>query len=208
MRRTFRHTLALAGTLAVLAGCGASTQLTNMWADPQYGNGPMHSVLVVAMRDDPSRRRIMEDAYARELDRHGVEVTPSYAIFPGAVPDTDQIFRAVEDRHIDGVLIVSPLPTERQTYYVPGYVTTQPVYAYNPWTGRYHERWMYAHQPGYREVQRTARHQIDLYGTGAESRLVWTAVGESIDPSSANDVSSEVARRVVPELQRHGIIGR
>ena len=208
MRCTLRHTLTLFGALALLAGCGAGTQLTNMWADPEYGNAPMHSIVVVAMRDDPRRRRIMEDAYAAQLERHGVEVTSSYTLFPRAVPDTDEIFRAVEDRRIDGVLMVSPLPTERQSYYVPGYVTTRPVYGYNPWTGRYHERWAYVHQPGHREVQRTARHQIDLYDTGADSRLVWTAVGESIDPSSANEVSQEVARRVVPELQKRGIIAR
>jgi len=200
--------LAFAGALALLAGCGASTQLTNMWADPQYSAGPMHRILVVAMRDDRARRRIMEDAYASALERHGVEVTPSYDVFPDAVPDTDQIDRVVDDRHFDGVLIVSPLPTERQNVYVPGYVTTQPVYAYNPWSGRYHERWAYVHHPGYREVERTARHQIELWDTGPSGRLVWTAVGESLDPSSAAQVSAEVAKRVVPELVHRGILAR
>lgn len=198
----------VAGALAVLAGCGSATQLTNMWADPQYSAGPMHSILVVAMRNGPARRRIMEDAYASQLDRHGVDVTPSYQRFPNAVPDTDQIERVVEERRFDGVLMISPLPTERQTVYVPGYVTTQPVYAYNPWSGFYHERWVYVHHPGYREQQRTVRHEIDLWDTGPNGHLVWTAIGESIDPNSVSEVSNEVARRVVPELQRRGLIGR
>ena len=44
------------------------------------------------------------------------------------------------------------------------------------------------------------RHQIDVYSTGIDGRLVWTGTSESVDPASRDQVRVKVADRVVAEL--------
>lgn len=196
----------LAGLLVgALMGC-ASTSLVNMWMDPTYDQPPMKSMLVVAMKKDPARRRIMEDALALELAKHGVTTMPSYRLFPNEAPDTAEVADAVAKNGYDGVVVASPLPTERNAVYVPGYSTIESRPVYNWWSGRYHTQYIRVHHPGYVEPERVVRHQIDVWSTGSGGALIWTAVGEQIDPNSANQVSHEIADKVVPELVRKHLI--
>ena len=63
--------------LAVTAGCAAQSEMTNLWKDPSFTSGPMRNVLVVALRKDPVRRRMWEDAFVDELGARGLSATPS-----------------------------------------------------------------------------------------------------------------------------------
>src|SRR5215471_3259413 len=74
--------LAIAGVLAAgLFACGTSTQLVNVWRDPEYPSRPLHDVLVMQMSRDPAHRRLWEDEFTYELKHHGVHATPSYRIW-------------------------------------------------------------------------------------------------------------------------------
>src|SRR5262245_20836152 len=116
---------ALACALAcVLAGCGTQTSLTNMWRDPTFSAPPMSKVLVIAVKRDPALRRIWEEGLNKEMDEHGVSAVPSYQLFPGDLPDTQQVIESVRSQGFDGVLITHSLGTEVSQHYVPGYVTT------------------------------------------------------------------------------------
>lgn len=57
--------------------------------------------------------------------------------FPEGVPDTTAIANAVKDDAIESVMVVKKLTSEENTRYVPGYVSTEPVTRYNPWTRAY-----------------------------------------------------------------------
>lgn len=208
--RIIRATL-LAAALAVSAaaiwgGCASNSGLVNMWRDPSYSEPPMRKILIVAMTRNSARRRILEDAIGRELDKRGVDAVPSYEPFPGAPPDTMQIEDAVRSGNYEGVLLSSRLRTERSTNYVPGYVTTQPVTRVSPWTGRYRTYWVDVMQPGYTEEEVTVRHEVELWSMREGGRLVWTAIGETVNPSSASEVTRDIAKNVVPELERQGFI--
>src|SRR5689334_8028861 len=74
-----------------LAGCGSQTSLTNMWRDPTFSSPPMTKVLVIAVKRDPAMRRIWEDGMTQEMSEHGVKAVPSYQLFPGDLPDTQQV---------------------------------------------------------------------------------------------------------------------
>jgi len=51
---------------ALFDGCSQS-QMTDVWKDPSYNEGTMKKVFAVAVRRDPVRRRIWEDAFVEEL---------------------------------------------------------------------------------------------------------------------------------------------
>jgi len=108
----------------------------------------------------------------------------------------------------DGVLIASRLRPEVSSTYVPGYVTTRPVSTISPWSGRYRTYWVDVMQPGYVEENIAVRHEVELWAMREGGRLVWTAVGETVNPSSATEVNRDIAKNVVPELERQGYIPR
>ena len=68
MRRLF---VSLAFAVATFAGCpGPSTTLTNMWRDPDYSRGSMHSVY------DSTYHQIYEPGYVEteQVVRHEIDV--------------------------------------------------------------------------------------------------------------------------------------
>lgn len=212
LRELLRATLlaaALAATGAVvLGGCATNSGLVNMWRDPSYSQPPMRHIMVVAVVRNTARRRILEDAFAQQFAKRSVDAVPSYVHFPDAPPDTMQIGDAVSQGNYDGVLIATRLQTERTSSYVPGYVTTQPTYAVSPWSGRYRTYWVDVMHPGYVEQDVTVRHEVELWSMTDGGRLVWTAVGESVNPGSPTEVNHDITHNVVPELERQGFIPR
>lgn len=197
---------ALAGLIAAgLGGCAASSGLTNMWKDPQYDGPPLRHLLVVGVIHNQANRRILEDAFVHELSRRGVDAVPSYRHFPNDPPDTNQVYDAVDQGGYDGVLLTRRLPPERSTSYVPGYLTTQPVTRLG-WRGYYRTYWVDVMHPGYVEQDVTARREVELWATRDGGRMIWTGIGETVNPSSAADVTRDVAKNVVPELARQGFI--
>ena len=198
---------AIAGLGCLLIGSGCSSiTLSNAWRDPTYAEAPVKSTLILAMKRDPVRRRIWEDALASELTRHGVKAIPAYQQFPEGVPDTTAIAAAVDDNDIESVIVIKELANEEKTRYVEGYVTIVPVTRYNPWT-RYYQTWYHeVHRPGYTETEKTVRHEITMWITRGSARMVWSAIGDVINPNSSDEVRNEVVTAVVPELERQLLI--
>jgi hypothetical protein len=203
--------LLIAAALAALGsglggGCASNSALVNMWRDPTYDEGPMRSMLVVGLRRNQATRRLLEDAFGHELEKRGVDATPSYEHFPNAPPDTNQIAEVMNQHGYDGVLIVMRLRTQTSESYVPGYVTTDPVWRVSPWTGRYRTYWVDVMHPGYVETDVTVRHELELWDMRRAGRLVWTAIGEVVNPASASELNHDISHNVVPELERQGFI--
>ncbi len=189
----------------LLTGCAAGG-LVNMWRDPAYPKSPLRKVFVIAVKHDLTQRRIMEDAFVAALDKRGVSARPSYRQFSNALPDTAQVANAVKETGYDGVLVASKLDTQTSTAYVPGYTTTEARTTFNRWTGRYQTYYTQVERPGYTETAEHVRHRVDLWSTEGDGRLVWTATGHSINPTSSDQVNREIVGEIVPELVRQGMI--
>jgi len=197
----------LVSPAAALALSCAGASLVNVWRDPEYSTPAMRHVLIVAMNHDPAARRLWEDGFVLELGKHGVTAVPSYRQFPDAVPDTERVVEAVRQDKYDGVLITHRLATETERRYVPGYRTVEPYTVLSPW-GRYATYYREVFHHGHTETDRVVRHQTDVWSTSSGDRMVWTGVGEVMDPSSGEAINREIAKRVVPELAQDGIIPR
>jgi hypothetical protein len=166
----------------------------------------MQSVLVIGMMRNAAARRNWEDRMAEELSSRHVHATPSYSLFPGDLPDTDAVITQVRQEGIDGVMMVHPLGVESETHYVPGYVRTVPTTEYDRWDGVYYNYYRHIYEPGYVETEQVVRHEIDVYSTGSDGRLVWTGTSESVDPASRDEVRVKVASKVVTELVSSGVL--
>lgn len=190
--------IAVCATLAVV-GC-SGTKLNNMWRDPAHAGPAMTNVLVVGMRQSATTRRLWEDAFVKGFTDKGVKATPSYTLFPNALPDTNQVADRVDERRYDGVLIVSRLSPSISTKYVPGYTTSQPVTYYSRWRGYYVTRYREIYTPGYTEVDNVSRHEVTLWTTGDDARMVWTGTTSTINPEDGDQVREEVTSAVLPQL--------
>lgn len=130
----------------------AGANLVNVWKDPRYSS-PMTNLLIVTMSPNAAMRRLWEDDFVFELEKHGVTATPSYRLFPDAVPDTEQVIEAVRQGGYEGVLVTHRLPTETERRYVPGYRSWEPVIFLSPW-GHYATYYREVVHRGYSETDR------------------------------------------------------
>jgi hypothetical protein len=208
-RKFFLSSMAILFALSILGtlffSC-ASSQLSNMWRDPSYSKGPITSMFIITMKKDPTLRRIWEDGFVNALAKYGVEATPSYQVFPGDLPDTNQVGEEVRTKGYEGVLVVTKLPTDTITTYVPGYVATEPVVRYNPWLNEYFTHYRDVYYPGYTETEKVFRHEVNVWTTKDGGRLIWSGTGEVLNPNSSKDVNAQIIKLIVPELARQGII--
>jgi hypothetical protein len=194
----------VAATLLV-AAC-TSTSLVNMWKNPVEPRQPMHSLLVVTLRKSNVTRRVWEDGFVTALKSHGIDATPSYALFPNAAPDTTSLLSAVREHGFDGVLVAHQLSATTRTRYVPGYMTSEPATYVTPWTGHYYGYFADIYSPGYIESDRVVRYEVEVWAAHGGGQLVWSGTTESINPQTNGQINSEIAGVIVPALVKSGVM--
>jgi hypothetical protein len=195
--------------LAALALLGCSHGgLSNMWRDPGFRGPALTHVFVVALKPDPVRRRLLEDAFVNDLAARGVHATPSYRDYASAPPDTAQMLDAIRTAGYDGVILSSRLSNEENQSFVPGYVSREAQTRYDRWTGQYYTYWVDVTHPGYLETETVVRHRVDVWATADGGRLVWSGVSERFDPKDFEAVSKAIVKHVVPELEKQGLVAK
>ncbi len=198
---------AFAALVLATQGCG-STGLVNVWSDPEFHGPVLKKALVISVRRDNAKRRLMEDTFTQELGKHGVDAVPSYRIWADTMPDTMEVIDEIRKNGYDGVIAVTRLRTREETTYVPGYTKTEPHTRYNPWTNRYHTYYREVTIQGYEETDTVIRHRVEVWTTGPKGQLTWTGEGEVIDPSSLDQVGKEITKKIVPALEKVGLIAK
>jgi hypothetical protein len=198
--------LATATLLACINFACNSSSLTNIWKDPEFNNPPMTNMLIIAAKKEPVKRRIWEDVITSELTVYSVKSTPSYRLFPDSIPDPNQVGAAVQEKKFDGVFFIRKLPTRISTSYVPGPVKTEKVTQYDEHTRTYSTIYRDVQQPGYTDTTKIVRHEVSIFATEDGGRLVWAGTGELINPNNREEIKSEIAHLVIPELARYKII--
>ena len=190
---------------ALFEGCSQS-QMTDVWKDPSYNEGTMKKVFAVAVRRDPVRRRIWEDAFVEELKAHGVSAVASYTMFPSDVPDSSQVSDAVRRDGFDGVVIAVRLPNVTQETYVAGYTKRELVTVSGPFLHGYTTYWKDVQVPGYTETNQVCRFQTNVWTTQSSGRLIWSGTIETADAPVHEPVRDVIQKQIVAELVTAGIL--
>ena len=92
VRKLFAGLLFSGISLLALSGCVVGpennnpTQLTSQWVDPaaSFEQKTITGLLVAAVVENPTNRRIFEDIACNVLALHGIPSTPSYRTIPQA----------------------------------------------------------------------------------------------------------------------------
>lgn len=175
-----------AGGLGALVAC-SSTQITNTSIDPAVWSTEIDDVLVVAaVRGDEARRKLEEDI-VRELRDRGVSAAPSHRYFELQEPlDRDAVQLTTAREGFDAVLVTSYVGTTRDITYRPA--VTYYEYISGPFP-----------YPTFLE-NIEVKMETKLFTTDRGGELLWTAESETLDPGSMEDMSEELAQRVIDRL--------
>jgi hypothetical protein len=199
-RRCFGSLLALAVAILALApACSTPTKMSNVWRDPSYTGGPMRNIVVFGGRLSETDRRTLEDGFVAALQAHGVHATPSYSLFPGTLPSRDEARAKVQQAGFEGTLVSTLKGVNEKPTFVEG---AAPGF----WDGYYGPAWGSAYGPGYVVTEPVVRFESSLWSMEGDSRMIWSALTQTDNPTSTKNFVSSLTNDVVPALTKAGLI--
>jgi hypothetical protein len=205
IRRAVLSGLVLLGVLS-LGACSGGTKFTGTWTNPEYAQSQqVDDVLVVAISENTTSRRIWETELARQLERQGVRAWPSIQIHPAVEQLPKEKAEALIAEHgIEAVIVTRLLDVDRQDVYVPPttYVSSYPTYGqpyYGNWYGYYSASYTVSHDPGYTYEKVTVVLETNLYDA-SNGEIIWSGQSNTLDPGGVNDVIEPTTALIVEEL--------
>jgi hypothetical protein len=196
----------VAAVLAIaVAGCTNAT-LVNVWRDPSYSGGRIHALMVVSHAQDPTARRLWEDAVRGQIMKGGVDAVASYEMFADAPPSKAAIQKALESRGLDAALILKPLPPAASTQWVPGWTSTEARTFYDPWARRNEVVFRDRFHRGYHYTERFDRQQVTLWSSGDDARMVWAGTVLAPSRGAGEVAATDIAKGVVPAMKKEGLL--
>jgi hypothetical protein len=193
-------------SIALMAGC-ASSKLVDIWGDPSFQPPSLNTMLVLSVSKNPVQRRTWEDAFSVELTKHNVTVTPSYHLFPDAVPDTNQIMQIMQSNGYDGILVYRRLLPETKTKYKQGFGMSENNTVYDRFSRKFVASYFrdvdYA---AHVDSQKVDMRAIDVWTTKDEGQIIWSATSETPEPNSVQKVRPEIVKLVMSDLTKRKMI--
>jgi hypothetical protein len=201
--------LILVGLSVVAISSAKSSKLAFSWKNPQYSGGGFKNILVLAMNGQASSRADFEDRMVAGIRRPGVQAVPSYSLLPRpeSTPiEIDQLRDVVQGQGFDAVLVSRLVKYDKSVTYVPGQAYPLSPY-YATFYGYYGALYPVVYSPGYLQTDTTAQIETNFYSTAKpDGELVWTGTSNTVNPRSVSKAIDDVAKLVVQQLQKEGII--
>jgi len=188
----------------ILAGCGASTNMTGQWADPTVSKGEFKKVLVIGLTDQGAMRRVFETQMCGDFSSHGIQSVASADHMPLEMQiSEDNLRQQFKDMNIDAVLTARLLGVDQQADYIPGDTYVVPYDYYRGFYGYYNTVYPVVSTPGYWSTYSVAKVETNLYRVG-DAKLVWGGVSETFDYADAMDGIRSFSHTVVSALIKDG----
>jgi len=119
--------------------------------------------------------------------------------------EEEVITMILEQNNITGVIIVSLLDKEKETYYVPGTTTYAPYHYGRPYYGYYGSVYSNVYSPGYYQSTTSYFLECNAYRL-SDARLAYSAQSKTVDPSSVNKFAYDFAKLIVNDLSKRGVL--
>lgn len=189
-----------------LAACGGGTSFSGTWTNPDYAKQEkVDDVLVVAVAENETSRRMFETELASQLEKQGITAWPSTQIHPSVEQLPKEKAEAlIAENGIEAVIVTRLLDVDRKDVYVPPttYVSSYPSYGspyYGNWYGYYSYGHTVTHDPGYSYEKVTVVLETNLYDA-ATGDIIWSGQSNTLDPGGIADVISPTVSIIVEEL--------
>ena len=191
--------------LAFGACAETTTSIDQTWTAPTArAQGSPSLRKVVTMFDSPNvtLRHQGEDQLARDLWKRGVEATPSYRILGDEAPGELETVKAKLREHgYDGVVTMRIVDREKDVNYSPTFDSYWG--GYHGYWGGWYDGWGW---DGYAYTETTYRIETAAYSLKT-GELVWSALTETIDPDTSQELINDTTKVIASELIRNGLAG-
>ena len=202
-RRRLLGAIVLGAIALGVAGC-ATTTIRDSWSDPSFAGGPFRRIFVLGVfRDEGGERRTFEDIMSERLRATGTDAVPAWQFLPdgGRVPEA-VLDAAVARSGADALLMTRLRGVRTQTD-----VTT----TMRPGAGWGGFGW-YSGYTAWFPVQEVRQFDIATVESSLfdvkTRKLVWTAVTETIAPTSVRQETPGYADVVIRALAERGLVPR
>jgi len=190
--------------LFIVAGC-SSTSLVGSWADPEM-KSIKGNVVIFALSPRLDVRDRLETEMSDQFQAKGVNAMRSMDFITPGKMEKEAIEMILKLNNITGVIMVSLLDKEKETYYVPGSTTVySPGYYGQPYYGYYGARYAAVYDPGYYQTTTSYFIECNAYRLEDE-RLVYSSQSKTVDPSSLDRFAYEYARIIIQDLEAKGVV--
>lgn len=194
-------------TVSLLLYSCAASSLTASWHDQSYvGNSPLSDVLVIAVTEEETSRRLYEDSFVAKLEESGVRGIPSYRLQASDIePSKQAVQTAVAMADARYVLITRHLSTDtKQRYSPPEPIYVDPYYSsmYRYYPLAYRE---VRYRPGYSYTVTTVSIESNLYDAQTE-KLIWSAQSKSVDPNMSRSFFDSLVDVFTKDLKERKLL--
>jgi hypothetical protein len=207
MRTAFHSLLVL--PLAVAAACAPRTELKAVHIESGASQGgPARKVLVAAFSGRPELRAKYEADMAARLGGTGVQIVQASKLFPPRPepPTVDELRAAIAKEGIDGAVLARLAGTHTEERVVTTTTAYGPAFGPYGFYDYWGPAWMATYPTSYLEQEQVVTLETRFYRTAGSGKLVWTAMTDTFDPATAEEVIAGVNEKVVARLRSDGLV--
>jgi hypothetical protein len=190
------------------------TDFEATWQDPTISSLylPEEFVGAFLLSSNESARRSFEFNLASQLNRHGIEASPGYELLPNTdVTDKEKILADLKNTRVGHAVFMRIIDRHQEVSYVPG-ASWYPGFYYDPflwYEGVYlgpgvNYPWPY-YDGGYYRVDTIVSVETLIYSV-PDSKLVWSGLSRTLNPSEIDDFVKDLVSEAVDEMQETGLI--
>jgi hypothetical protein len=199
--------VALAAVAVALTSC-ATTNMVQVWRDPNYVAQPVKRIFVVAIIPNDQYRVTFENAMAQAFIAKGFDAATAASVFPPGKIDKEAVENFVREKGVD-LVVVQRLVKQTTVEYVPPTVAyVPPAPYYGGYYGYYGYGYGAAYSPGYYADETTVKAETNVYAVKADEKLVWSGASSTFNFQDAGSAASSSAAALVNDLIKAGILVR
>ncbi len=206
--------LSITITFSFLLSACSSTSLVNRWSDPEYKGPALQKILVIGIIKDDIKRRSFEEEFSSLITGNGRTGIASYTLLPDlkSADQKEEILAVVDKVGADGVMIVTLQGVSKEQRDVPPSVDYYPAPGMGMGMGMGYGMYGYygmshtaVYRPGYTVTDTVVRLDTKLFAVSSE-KMIWAGKTESFNPSSAQTVVSELAKLLINDMKKSGMV--
>jgi len=190
--------------LTILYGC-SSISLTGSWITPDAKSIEGKTIAIFCVTPHLNIREKVETQITEGLIAKGVDALSSLDFITPGKMDIEIIKMMLKNKNVAGVIIVSLLDSQKETYYIPGTIAYYPTYYGRPYYGYYGSVYNSVYDPGYYQTTTSYFIECNAYRL-SDDKLVYSCQTKTVDPTNVDKFAYEFANIIVKDLISKGVL--
>jgi hypothetical protein len=190
--------------LLIVTGC-SSVELTGSWIIPDAKPVEGKTIAIFCVTPKLNVREKVETQMCANLKAKGVDAISSLDFITPGKMDIEIIKTILKSKNVAGVIIVSLLDSQKETYYVPGTTAYYPASYGRPYYGYYGGVYSTVYDPGYYQTTTSYFIECNAYRL-SDDQLVYSSQTKTVDPSNVDKFAYEFANVIVKDLVNKGVL--